>query len=438
MVPEKRGLSLRIKLVIFTTLLAIITYSTSAIFIYVMYDYIKEYINISENVYTIIDLSLGVIWSGILAFLASSFITKPLIRLKEVTKEVAEGNFDVEVPIPTSKDEIYHLSVGFQSMIDQISKMVLIIEQNVHHTSEKVANISRASSETADQTEIVTRTIEEIAKGGQSSAIAIQQTAEIMSDINDFAHDIERNANHSKELTTYMQTKLMESKERIEQLISGIKTIAINNQSYFQTVKRLENNASEVEKIISLVGEIAAQTNLLALNASIEAARAGEHGKGFAVVAEEVRKLAEQSAKAVSGITSLIHSIQEEVQNVVKELTVQVEAVNVEAEQGMKTETTITEMSNVVGEVVVAVNEITGLIGQQVIKLERTSEQTEEVAAIAEQTSAASQEVAASAREASNSVAVINSLAGELQEGAMLLQDSISHFKAKDVNTKNS
>ena len=68
---------------------------------------------------------------------------------------------------------------------------------------------------------------------------------------------------------------------------------------------RLLKNGKVVDNIkimADTIGSIAEQTNLLALNAAIEAARAGEQGKGFAVVAEEVRKLAEQSSQAVTGI----------------------------------------------------------------------------------------------------------------------------------------
>ena len=98
-------------------------------------------------------------------------------------------------------------------------------------------------------------------------------------------------------------TELFQSKEVVNSLVFGIKQLAEENQQSLKTVKRLEENAKKVEQIIELVGDIAAQTNLLALNASIEAARAGEHGKGFAVVAEEVRLLADESAKAVQGIS---------------------------------------------------------------------------------------------------------------------------------------
>ncbi|QED49731.1 methyl-accepting chemotaxis protein [Cytobacillus dafuensis] len=420
---------LRKKLVLFITILAFITYTTSAFFIYILYPLIKKSWPVDEVLFTIITLSLGIIWSGILAFFAAGFIIKPLQKLEKMALKAAQGDIHEDVELAKTDDEIRSLGVAFNDMLSNLRQMVHQIDENFRETNDKVIAISKESAIAAEQADSIARTINEISIGADNSAISIQSTAESVEDVIRIAEEVQEKANASEVVSREMVQDLHESKKIIHSLVSGIEKLAQENQESLQTVMRLEENATKVEQIIQLVGDIAAQTNLLALNASIEAARAGEHGKGFAVVAEEVRKLADESAKAVQGISELIANIQAEVQNVVKQISEQVETANSEAKKGTETNTVIEEMTKTVNEMASFVSTITILVDRQMESIQHTSTQSQEVAAIAEETSAGAQEVATATDQQTAVMANVENLAIELKEQAEKLKNTITRFQ---------
>jgi methyl-accepting chemotaxis protein len=425
---KKYKFSLRKKQVYFTTLLALITYSTSAFFIYILYPLFFENI-INQFVFTIGTLALGIIWSGILAFFAAFFIVRPLKDLEQAAMQAASGDITKDVKVSKSDDEIRAVGLAFNYMLENLRKMVRQIENNFSETNEKVLLISRESRKATEQAENIAKTITEISKGAENSAESIQNTAESIEDVIKIAMEVQTKAKNSEQESNEMLDVLQKSRQAISSLITGIEDLALANKESLESVHRLAKNAEQVEQIIHLVGDIANQTNLLALNASIEAARAGEHGRGFAVVAEEVRNLADESAKAVHGISELLNNIQNEVKQVLNQISGQVKSVDQEVAKGAGTNQMMEDMTAKIYQVAEAVKNISVLVDQQMTSIHNSSIQSQEVSAIAEETSAGAEEVAASTQEQASVITNVEEIAVELKELANKLKETITQFK---------
>lgn len=110
-----------------------------------------------------------------------------------------------------------------------------------------------------------------------------------------------------------MVVEATEGTQEVNATAEVIKNLGVQIQASEQNMTNLSARSDEIQSIVGVIDGIATQTNLLALNASIEAARAGESGKGFAVVAQEVRNLAESTAKSTASIQTLTSSLRDEI-----------------------------------------------------------------------------------------------------------------------------
>lgn len=424
-----KSFSLRFKLAIFATVLALVTYSVSGVFIYIVHPFVQQYWDVAAPVLVIGTLFLGVLWTGILAFSAARFITKPLKDLEKVATKAADGSLDEEWEVVPSNDEIGALTSAFQKMLHNLKSMISDIDANAKANDQYAKQIQNETLTASEKVVEIDEIMQTMAEGAQTTSGAVGSIVQSLDNATALSEDVRTKADQSQDLSNGMVGKLHSSQTVVMDLVHGIQRIAEKQEHSIGNVKQLENNASQIEQIIRFVSDIAEQTNLLALNASIEAARAGEQGRGFAVVADEVRKLADESRQAAQDISVNIKEIQQNIGQVVTEIDEQLALARSEAEKGSESSIVMEEMTAAIAQVVASIQEIGKLTQQQREEIASVTNQSKGVAQLAEQASAGAQEVSASVQEQASVMHNLEQLSASLEEQAGKLRDQMKQFQ---------
>jgi twitching motility protein PilJ len=231
---------------------------------------------------------------------AKDELQRQVIRLLDDVEGAARGDLTVKAEV--TADVLGAVADSFNLTIDslrQIVQQVQVAAVQVNQSStESEAFARRLSSDALSQAEELAVTVNSV----QMMTASIKRVAE--------------SARESEEVARTASSTALKGGEAVALTVAGIQEIRETVAESTRKVKRLAESSQQISQIVSVISQIASRTNLLALNASIEAARAGESGKGFAIVADEVRQLADRSAKALKEIESIVHQIQGETASV--------------------------------------------------------------------------------------------------------------------------
>jgi len=328
--------------------------------------------------------------SGVSAIIISFIVIKPL---KEVLDNIENNNFQQLNRSIKTNDILEKVYNGISKLKGSISQDLTsanltlnelsIFTQSMYKTTE---NMKKATEEIAACSEQVLGLAE---KQELSTELLVEQNNVNISALKDL---VKIENNNKKELEKSAK-RINESHMNVDKSSDAIKVALESFMNVKEKGKVLEQKASDITNIVSIVSEISDQTNLLALNASIEAARAGEQGRGFAVVADEVRKLAEQSQQAVKGINSNLSHFAEEIKTLVISIEEQYSSLEIETSNLEKVRVISSEANDLIRVVSNETNEAINKLNSEVASVEEMNYTIRSLSEIASENAASSQQV---------------------------------------------
>ncbi|MDR1731463.1 MAG: methyl-accepting chemotaxis protein [Synergistaceae bacterium] len=378
--------------------------------------------NLDQAIFILICATVIAVIMGVaIAIFISRSIAKPLSTIVALSKRagegdltVARGDFHYE-----GKDELGVLANGISAMISMQEGALQEVVSVASNLAESAGSLSAISEETNASMEEVKASIDQVSALSENNSAALEECNAGVEEMSAGADTVAQSSTDSAAFISQTTEASNKAIQTVNSVIEGMRNVDKNSKTSEEKIRNLVSSVENVSSFVSVITGIADQTNLLALNAAIEAARAGEVGRGFAVVAEEVRKLAEESARAAQNVNGIIVELQNGAQS------------SIEA---------TTDAGRMLGETLTRAEQAQKELDSALKEINKANDSIQNIAAVAEEQAASSKEVASAIDKATKStmemVQTISHIRGASEETAKSAQGVAEQSEAMNQHSQ--
>ena len=389
-----------------------------------------------------------------------SSIAKPIVRVADTLKDIAQGEGDLTRTVNIkSSDEVGDLAKYFNQTLEKIKHLVIIIKNEAQKLSDIGNDLSNNMAQTAAAVNEITANIQSIKQRVINQSASVTETNATMEQVTVNINKLNVNVENQTH-------NVSQASAAIEEMVANIGSVTdtlVKNGANVLTLREasevghtgLSEVATDIQEIAreseglleinAVMENIASQTNLLSMNAAIEAAHAGEAGKGFAVVADEIRKLAESSSEQSKTISTVLKKIKESIdkithstQNVLNKFEAIDSNVKTVSEQEENIRHAMEEQGQGSKQILDGIEKVTEITrnvknGSQemLVGAQEVIKESQNLERVTEEITSGMNEMANGADQINIAVHQVNDLSGKNRDGIDSLMKEVARFKVE-------